>query len=182
MQKEKKEAMKFIQQGITEAEARKVFEARQARLAQEIEENERMEVERIKEVIARELRKQYRDLVEQERQVLGDVRDTDVRDQERVNRELEEVILESELNKMRIKMEIEQFEKEAKTQISSQNRKIQDQIGAQKKESPQIVDSDQINMQTKSTYDTAAANAEGAQAINARDAPALADNGINQNK
>jgi len=39
-----------------------------------------MEVERIKEVIARELRKQYSDIVERERQVLGDVRDTDIRD------------------------------------------------------------------------------------------------------
>ena len=106
--------MESIQTSITEARVRKTFEAQQASLTLEIEENERMEVERIKEVIARELRKQYRDLVEQERQVLGDVRDTDVRDQERVNRELEEVILESELNKRRIKGEMEQFEKEAK--------------------------------------------------------------------
>jgi len=140
--------MKFIQEGITEVEARKAFEDQQARLAREIEENERMEVEQIKEVIARELRKQYRELVESESQVLGDVRDADVRDQERLNRELEEVILESELKKERIKKEMERFEQEAKAKMVDQGREIQGKIDAQdkseaqKKEQPQIVDSD----------------------------------------
>ena len=140
--------MKFIQEGITEVEARRAFEAQQARLAREIEENERMEVEQIKEVIARELRKQYRELVEQERQVLGDVRDADVRDQERVNRELEEVILESELNKERIKKEMERFEQEAKAKMVGQGHEMQGKIDAQdevealKPGTPQLTDAD----------------------------------------
>lgn len=58
--------MKILQDAISEARSRKAFEEREAALERQIEENERMQIEAIKQNIAEELKKQYLLLIENE--------------------------------------------------------------------------------------------------------------------
>ena len=64
-----------------------------------------MEIEQIKKNIADELRKQYLELIQNEGQVLGDMRDLDVKDQEKIEKELDELIFEGQKKKEILKQE-----------------------------------------------------------------------------
>ena len=62
----------------------------------------------IKKAVADELKRQYLELVQDEMQVLGDVRDADVKLEERLNMELDKVIKESLEKKQLIEQEIKE--------------------------------------------------------------------------
>lgn len=72
-----------------------------------MEKLEKERVEDIKKAIAKELKKQYIELIQGENQALGDVRDQDVKNQEKLNEELDQVIAQAELRREQIKQEIE---------------------------------------------------------------------------
>lgn len=62
----------------------------------------------IKKAVADELKRQYLELVQDEMQVLGDVRDADIKLEERLNMELDKVIQESREKKILIEKEIKE--------------------------------------------------------------------------
>lgn len=104
----KEAAMKQIQDSITQSRQKKEMEEREAQIEREIQKNAEMEVEMIKKAVADELKRQYLELVQDEMQVLGDVRDADVKLEERLNMELDKVIKESLQKKKLIEAEMKE--------------------------------------------------------------------------
>lgn len=62
----------------------------------------------IKKAVADELKRQYLELVQDEMQVLGDVRDADIKLEEKLNMELDKVIKESNEKKELIEKEMKE--------------------------------------------------------------------------
>lgn len=72
---------------------------------------EQRQIEEIKAAIAEELRKQYKRVVEGEVQILGDIRDWEVRENERERQEIDREIEEGQKRRQLIEQEIGDNEK-----------------------------------------------------------------------
>lgn len=103
--------MQIIQASMAEAKAKKQFELDLKK--QEIEDERRQQeiIDEIKANIAEELKKQYKQVVEGEIQILGDIRDWEIIEVERERQKIDREIEEGQKRKDLIEKEIGDNEK-----------------------------------------------------------------------